>query len=162
MNWNEIKMHLAPVGSQIRINRDASIGGSDNAASSVVTVYLPLTIEPRPVKGSVVELWFETAGFRAIQIKLQSSKYEWQDILASIVTDRGLLANIIFHFKAEANLRERVTIWESLVHQICELYRLQLVDPVEGLVPCTEFQKLIERSFAWGYFIEMEKWRKFA
>lgn len=161
MNWNEINVYLAPIGSQVRVSREAGIDGEDNSAPTVVTITPPPMLEPRPVHRATIELWFETAGFRAAQLRLESSRYEWEDVSAAIVTNRALLTSILFSFKADASLRERMLTWNELVGRVCEANYLELVNPATGLAPASEFQKLVERSFAWGYFIEMEKWRRF-
>jgi hypothetical protein len=161
MNWNEINVYLAPIGSQVRVIREVGMAGEDHSAPAVVRITPPPMLEPRPVHRATIELWFETAGFRAAQLRLESSRYEWEDVSAAIVTNHGLLASILFSFKADASLRERMLTWDDIVGRVCEANFLEVVNPAAGLAAASEFQKLVERSFAWGYFIEMEKWRRF-
>jgi len=162
MNWNEIKVHLAPLGSEVHLKREASVDGAENSSTNVVTISLPLTVEPRPVRPKDIELWFMENGFGATSIKLQSSQYEWEDVSATVLINHGLLASVALHFRAGPDLCERALIWDGIVRQLCEKNRLNVINPATGLVPASQFLKLIERSFAWGYFTEMEKWRKFA
>jgi hypothetical protein len=132
VNWNEIKVYLAPMGSEVRISPDFAIGDDDHSAPTVLTISPPLTVERRPVHRAKIELWFELAGFRATQIKLESSRYEWEDISAAIVTHRGLLASVLLSFKADASLRERMLVWDELVGRVCETNLLEVVNPVTG------------------------------
>lgn len=157
MSWNQVKIGLAPIGSKIFESRDRTTTTADGYPVTVLTVRPPEGEKGSTVRTSDLERWFADRGFRSVMRKSQSSRYDFQDISALIFSKGDALHQITMSFQIGFDVRSRLGTWGNLVTEVCQTFRLRLIDGEVGLVEPEAFERLVMRSFAWECFLEREK-----
>jgi hypothetical protein len=157
MSWNEIKLHLAPSGSEVYSGRKQSATTADGYPVSVLTVCPLKTSEAAIVKLENLEKWLVEYGFEAIGTKSRSLRYDLEDVSVLVHSHDGGVMSITLNCKVSASVRARLKVWKHLVIQMCEMYQFKLIDSTAGLVDPKNFQAIVERSFAWECFLKKER-----
>jgi len=156
MSWNEVKIHLAPVGTRVYLSRDRSTNTADGYPVTVVTTLPPSQPDDEPVNISQLKSWLAARNFNEFSKKERSSRYDLDDMSLSIFDEQGRLNQVTLNLKVGLDARSRIEIWEKFAAELCEVFHLQLIDAKAGLVKQSTFQDLVKRSFAWECFLKRE------
>lgn len=156
MSLNEIKVHLAPSGSQIRTEESPFATTASGDPVAVITVVPPERAE-HPIAIADLQTWLTRQGFRFVRSNPPYEHFEWADIALMAATEAGCVTKIGMNFLLDLNARIRVQVWAKLIEDICDEFGLKLINPAGGLVEPDVFNELVSKSFAWKCFLEREK-----